>query len=681
MHSRWIEALILICTVGAALANAWLNANPLFGAVALAFCVLYHAVTLGSRLIKRNQGIAATFVGLTVILAGQSIIQTLFYYLGWSLNSVTDATSLGLTLTLLIAILPEETTHEPAEVEEVTSNKKEIIWILTLLIPSLIAFGYAIKASSGVATDLAIRTPWPLLPIGTLVACILPAIAAWLAAWKTKSRVLVTSLAALSLISVTLIAPLVYSVGFGFDGFLHQASETILLNTGTLSPKPPYYIGQYVFVTWFTRLTQFNLETIDRFLVPLAAAALLFFLIPLSKKYRAFPVAVLLFLPIATLVVTTPQAFAYLIGLVAVITALVSRENKWHPAVPISFAVWALCIHPLAGLPLALGCAAILFPRLKYLFAIGAIASIPTAFAFLNTSQASITWNIANLWDAQTIQAFFSAMVPPQNRVALWADWASMVAFLSPWMMLIAAGVAIKHDLERRRDWILLSILGIGMIIAGIFLKGAGEFAFLIEYERGNYADRLFVISTLFLLAPAATGVSLILERMKRASAITAITLLLGLFSWHAAQAYNALPRFDASVASHGWSSSASDLEAVRWIDRDAGIEPYVVLANQSVSAIAVRELGFKRYAKDVFFYPIPTGGPLYQVFLRMVGTEINADTLHDASELGQSKLIYVVLNDYWWDASRVSESLAGLSQAQQSFGNGADRVYKFTLP
>ena len=86
------------------------------------------------------------------------------------------------------------------------------------------------------------------------------------------------------------------------------------------------------------------------------------------------------------------------------------------------------------------------------------------------------------------------------------------------------------------------------------------------------------------------------------------------------ALSYNALPRHDALVTGRGWSTGAADQEAVKLIEYDADGKPYTVLANQSVSAAAVDLLGFKRYSTtndgDVFFYPIPTGGPLYETFL-----------------------------------------------------------------
>ena len=49
---------------------------------------------------------------------------------------------------------------------------------------------------------------------------------------------------------------------------------------------------------------------------------------------------------------------------------------------------------------------------------------------------------------------------------------------------------------------------------------------------------------------------------------------------------------------------------------------PYAVPARtRARRRRAVREFGFKRYVDDVFYYPIPTGGPLYEQFLQLVCT------------------------------------------------------------
>ena len=49
------------------------------------------------------------------------------------------------------------------------------------------------------------------------------------------------------------------------------------------------------------------------------------------------------------------------------------------------------------------------------------------------------------------------------------------------------------------------------------------------------------------------------------------------------------------------------------------GVSPYIVLANQSVSAAALLRFGFHTYYGAQFYYAIPTGAPLYQSYLDMV--------------------------------------------------------------
>ena len=156
-----------------------------------------------------------------------------------------------------------------------------------------------------------------------------------------------------------------------------------------------------------------------------------------------------------------------------------------------------------------------------------------------------------------------------------------------------------------------------------------------------------------------------------------ALTLWL-LCSIPTALAYNALPRHDALLIGHGWSVSASDIEAVRFIHNDAGSIPYVVLANQSVSAAAVSELGFKRYAGDIFFYPIPTGGPLYTIFLDIANAKRIQDNVQDAAKLAEAKIVYVVIDDYWWNAESVNDALS--IEASDQWTIGSVKIFKFII-
>ena len=55
-----------------------------------------------------------------------------------------------------------------------------------------------------------------------------------------------------------------------------------------------------------------------------------------------------------------------------------------------------------------------------------------------------------------------------------------------------------------------------------------------------------------------------------------------------------------------------------------------------------------------IFFYPIPTGSPLYQYYLNMVYKNASAETLREAMQLVGAQRGYFVLNRYWNDFDRI---------------------------
>lgn len=220
--------------------------------------------------------------------------------------------------------------------------------------------------------------------------------------------------------------------------------------------------------------------------------------------------------------------------------------------------------------------------------------------------------------------------------------------------------------------------------MTGAALKTVGDFAFLIDYERGNYADRLSLIALLCLIPTALPFIARLIDNARRSNPLIGAAFVTACLMLAAAVSYDALPRNDALITGHGWSVGKSDIEAVRAIERDSKDRAYTVLANQSVSAAAVSQLGFKRYNDQVFFYPIPTGGVLYDAFLRMTYSEPSRDTAKDAAQLGASDVVYVVLNDYWWNAANLAESLSAIADTEWSFGDAEKgigrsvKVYKF---
>jgi hypothetical protein len=98
------------------------------------------------------------------------------------------------------------------------------------------------------------------------------------------------------------------------------------------------------------------------------------------------------------------------------------------------------------------------------------------------------------------------------------------------------------------------------------------------------------------------------------------------------------------------------------------------------VSAAAVSVFGFKRYHNDVFYYPIPTGGPLYNTFLWASYEDPSRETMREAARLGGSDLVYFVVNDYWWDATALMDAAASSTDRAFDIQQGKVKVFKYDL-
>ncbi len=717
MHERFKNALTGVILIILFVIAQLVNFEGSFLIQFFTICgVLFHSYLLGTRLFPRAGGCVGTVIGVVLFFAMHSIGQTIWFYLGFSLGADSDLWITAGTMAAchLLTLWIAEPSHAEEERESNEPWKRSNTLRATFLFfASFAAFVSVMVGAFNSETIVSIRTPWPLLPMWTLFAVA----AGWLAVLcsaiilrpNALSRSLIAVQSALAIAATTGIAPFVYKIGFGFDRFLHLAGEKQILATGMLAPKPFYYIGQYVLTTFLSRVSRIPIEQIDRWLVPIAAAILLplagylaarsWHLAARDQSNPQLLAACHLLLPLAPFIATTPQSFSYLLGIAAVILALGGRTS--HPITPMILAAWSIAAHPLAGVPLFCLVVALLLAKrsaVAWIFVLLSAAAIPALFFALSMfGGARMTWNLSAITTLDPWRDLLTYFTPwIGNRYVLWPAWASLVAKALPVIGLLGTIGTIalenrrskseRHSNDVRSRYALLLGSGIFLFISGAILKFAGEFAFLIEYERGNYAERLAILATFLLAIGAFPFFAWLLDHAKSNARALLVPLVIGLLAIATAQSTNALPRHDALVMGHGWSVGAADLDAVKHIDRDAGLQPYTVLANQSVSAAAVSQFGFKRYNGDIFFYPIPTGGPLYQLYLDMTYTQPTRDVAKRAGKLGGSDLVYVVLNDYWWKAEELAESLAEIADANWVIGEPEKgigtsvRIYKFDV-
>ncbi len=638
-------------------------------------------------------------LSLLTLIGGTVLVQCAWYYSDGYLSTRTDGASVITALILFYAIHLAQRIKAPLKDDDTQATQRSsyiLLWssFFTFLACACVAFLFW-QAIHHQALD-PIRTPWSRMPAGTMIVFALLASIPWLVAKKLTRSLSILLVITLSLASVTWLLLLLYPLGFGFDGFLHRASEHVLLSTGTLSPKPLYYMGQYTLLTWLSRWLSFPLRWLDIFLVPLTSlliplAAAQTFSDRISRSWGL--VGLISLLPLGAFITTTPQSFAYILGLMSL--CLIMHQSKRRQVVPaLILGSWSVVTHPLAGLPF-LGTVLCLFwmqsnvldryPRRKqivlWIGGLLTVLSVPIAlFIHSLTSSAHIAWSLHPFFQRQTYVNLLSALfVPERTHIALWADWASWTTYLFPLLLIGLTGYAIKKDETHRSSWLLLAGVSLGSAVMGALLRMGSDFTFLIAYERSSYAERLWIIALLFLFIPALHGVAHLAKTYPHRSRFSTLFLVIVFSAFQAGHIYASFPRHDAIEVGHGWSAGISDRDAVRYIEQNAGGKAYTVLANQQVSAMAIEQYGFKRYIGDVFYYPVPTGGPLYQLFLNIM-QQPNFDTIKEAAQLGQSSLVYVILNDYWWEADRVADELAELANQQRGFGNGRVRVYRFEV-
>ncbi|MBN1585413.1 hypothetical protein JW899_03540 [Candidatus Uhrbacteria bacterium] len=562
--------------------------------------------------------------------------------------------------------------------------------VLAVSALTLTGIGFFILSQNAVAVP--IRTPWDAVPADFFAVFFLAALAVSALSLSGVlggfSAVPAVGLAAL----LSSVAVITYKIGFGFDPFIHQATERIIYATGNIDPKPFYYSGQYALVVILAKLTGIGLESVDRWLVPIGLAGLLPFAAWCLRRAFGWKWAIaatatvgVLLLPLSPFIASTPQGLANLLALLTVFSALpVSADrDALGPLgrfLPLLFASAAAVTHPLTGLPIlvfAIAWRALLHkngterPRIAHwilAIAIAALGSAVLPTAFLANSAVSGTgadWNNRMLESASTIVAGLqSAMSETDRRFLPTLDVAYFWRDIrTPGLWFL--GLAGLLFLYRKRPRLAMSY-AVGLVaLTGNWLaiKTSIRFGFLIDYERSSYADRLSDLALYFLVPAALYALAMILIRIRRGFPVMRLTAAVLLAALLTSSLYLAYPRRDRYETSRGWSTSQFDIDTVREIEADAEGQPYVVLANQAVSAAAIREVGFGRYyplrdperpGQETYFYPVPTGDPLYGLFLKMNDRLGDRAVANEAMEMAGVDLAYFVVNDYWWQAQRI---------------------------
>ncbi|MBN2854182.1 hypothetical protein JXK06_01450 [Patescibacteria group bacterium] len=484
------------------------------------------------------------------------------------------------------------------------------------------------------------------------------------------------------------VALITYLIGYGFDPFIHQATMEYISEHGFISPKTPYYVGQYSLIIILSKFINLfksaslasspslalSLEFIHKLLVPLLGAITLpalfwNFLKKESQGNKSVLITILtiLFIGFSPLIVTTPQNLSYIFLLALIFFTL--REKSL--LMSLLFAGASMAIHPLSGLP-AFGF--ILFaiyekkktnlkPALKkiglVLVSLINIIALPLALylgagaklSFINFKSSSLNF----------LKLFFNFKGAGQENIFLNLNYFfNFNQALIILIIIICASIYFYQKLAPKKDknslaiFRALSFSALALIFSYL-LSNFIAFNEVISYEQADYAKRILTIIIIFNLPFVLLGLQALINKCLTKNLFSQIFWALFLIILLTTSLYSSYPRIDKYFNSRGYSTSNNDIEAVKSIaekNQANGSKKYIVLANQQVSAGALKTFGFNNYLdiedRQIYFYPIPTGGELYNYYLEAVYNQPNKKTLKSAMEFAGVNEAYLIINKYW---------------------------------
>lgn len=632
-----------------------------------------------------------TETDLLVVISALIISGTFIYYI-WALNWWGWLATL--ILTILISLTHKffnKNTNKKGEAVALSPATKNIRKIYPFLISLyfgllLASIWYLYQAIS----NQALISPWQTVsPLFFVVYLSSTAVLIYLFWSGTIKKTTSLWLLRWHLLLTLSIAAIVYRIGYGFDPFIHQATAEIIDKNGFVLPKTPYYIGQYTLIIFLHKISGLSIYWLNKFLVPITAAiflpgAISAWLIKNQPSKKITLILLLIFIwPLSLLTISTPQNLSYVFLILTIFyTWLYPRSSlSWL------LAGATAAIHPLSGLPAlffaifpyiaTLGKKSLTHLILKILLGLGLAASLPIALAL--AMKETIT---ALSFSFQALPRLFAWPAINTNQASIifnfiyfWADWLPLVivglAFAGWWQL--------KKSQPEKASWLLSSIAAITL---ALLVSSSLKFSLLINYEREDYINRLPILILLFALPFILQASAKLTEKIMRQRTSFQIISALMLLLLIGANLYLSYPRQDAYSSSHGYSVSAADLQAVKTIDQKAAGQPYLVLANQQTSVGALIELGFNHYYQTktgpLFFYPIPTGGALYQYYLDMVYKTPSRNTIEQAMSLLNVNRAYLAISRYWYASPKTVAEAKLTANDYWSINNGEISIFEF---
>ncbi len=655
------------------------------------------------------------FISFILLINSIIILTSIFYYIQKLDNKFITSTLI--ILTFINIIINRKKNFKTLKFNlrnlNIKFNKSDLI-ISILYLTSIILIYLITKTILNIKIYESVRSFWKFIPnyffylyiLNTFIIIILSLYSRWI-----KLNLLFIIIHIFVTISLVIF---LFPLGFGFDPFIHKATEKIIYEQGQITPKPFYYIGMYSFIVFLSKIFFISINYLHDFLVPILFSIVLplsiFFFctkfLQTNKNLACFISLLSLTIPLSLFIITTPQSFANILALNFIFLfplykTYFIKNKKLSLFLSSLHLISIILIHPIAGISTFIFFVIYLLSqnnniikihkKLKIIIYLFLIILLPIAFLlnnFIQTHQISIITNL------KIITKNFHPIFAPYtfyfvNQYNLIKDL--IYFFINNYFYIITfTSISIIILLNKQKKYQIFNLYFktfIILLLNYFILKTFVPFNNLINYEKLNFAFRVLFISQYFLLPLFLYAVIIIFKPFfkKQIFSYTLFIIVLTILAI-TSSFYTAYPREDGYVYSSGYNLSTSDLKAINFVHNDAQknqIKNYIVLANQIVSAGALYKYGFYKYyttkqGQKIFYYPIPTSSPLYNIYLESLNNLPSSNLIQKASKIAQVKTVYLIINKYWANSSNIISFAKTQTNFWKNFDNGKVYVFKF---
>ncbi|MDD5341300.1 MAG: hypothetical protein PHC97_02575 [Patescibacteria group bacterium] len=670
--AKIIKLISFFCLLLAVLINFdWLKIPALSIILGLVYFLIF-GYLLGKNIFKSQEVSFQTILGIFSLISLYSLLGAVIYYL-YQLDTL--AINVLLVIISGCILYPEIVTESKMpEIKWPKTNPASIILTITYLIITAASFIVLWHSQ----TTEAIFTPWQVIPREFFALYVLATVNLLLIIFRNKNF-LTPFLIVMHYFLTISVALIIYKLGYGFDPFIHQATEKVIFDKGLILPKPFYYLGQYSLVVFLAKFLQQSVDLIDKLLLPILLSVFLPYTIYKSLKktfdWQKSITLILglsfLLLPFGLFIATTPQALAGFYCLVIIFLSFLYFQNKQIPlAALILLALTTIAIHPIAGLPILIYLIILYLVKNLNNLAVKIILPIFCALSAFILPIALLFNSFISINKVSWLPNSVSFIDWPSifmTQFRFFPDLAYLYRNFIYWLFILIALITFAYLIKTKRAKIFVaSLITFAILVINAFLLNFIKVNYIINYEQGDFSRRVWQIAFYFLLPIVCYGLYFFIQKAWQKSAVYKIFLIVSLTLSLTLCLYLSYPRFDDYDNSKFINVSAADFQAVQFIDKDSAGQNYIVLVNQMTSAAALQTFGFTNYYNNNYFYPIPTGGDLYKYYEKMIYTETSKKTMVAAMDFAKVKLAYFVLPTY----------LKTFTQIDQKAESSADMVY-----